>query len=252
MDQNLPSDEELHAYVDGELDVARAASIARMIAVSAELSELVDHYRADKDLIARIYGPLIEQPVPLALARSVMRQRASNSNYRPARFFAAAAAIAATIIVAIVGYPLVTGVMTDPLVAEAIAVRAGQVHPDRQIPDSEIATGAARDQLAGNTLSVPVKVPNLEKDGYVLTAMTVYPDRGNRHALQLTYRSRDGSLFTMYMRPTAGADRFELLRRGDLQVCVWQDDDLSVVMLGQMPAREMLRVATSTYADLNF
>jgi hypothetical protein len=37
-----------------------------------------------------------------------------------------------------------------------------------------------------------------------------------------------------------------------LQVCVWQNDDLSVVMLGEMPAHEMLRVATATYADLNF
>jgi hypothetical protein len=37
-----------------------------------------------------------------------------------------------------------------------------------------------------------------------------------------------------------------------MQVCIWQNDDLSVVMLGRMPAHEMLRVATATYADLNF
>ena len=68
----------------------------------------------------------------------------------------------------------------------------------------------------------------------------------------LAPRDRNGVLFTMYMRQTAGADRFELSRRKDMQVCIWQNDDLSVVMLGEMPAHEMLKVATATYADLNF
>ncbi len=50
----------------------------------------------------------------------------------------------------------------------------------------------------------------------------------------------------------AGPDRFDIHRRGNTQICVWQNDDLSVVMTGDMSAREMLKVANLTYNDLNF
>ena len=48
------------------------------------------------------------------------------------------------------------------------------------------------------------------------------------------------------------SDPFDMHQRGKTQICVWQNDDLSVVMTGDMSAREMLKVANLTYSDLNF
>ncbi|MDB5397761.1 MAG: hypothetical protein JWM91_5267 [Rhodospirillales bacterium] len=246
------TDEELHAFIDGELDDASARSVAAAVAASAELTALVDHYRADKALIAGIYGPLIDRPVPLAMMRPLGREKSTARVRIIARITSAAAAIAAMIVVAWFGYPMINGAVTDPLVAEAVAVRQGKVQADREIDSSQVMTSDARNRLAETILAVPVRVPNLEKSGYVLASIAVYPDHGNRHSLQLSYRGRNGALFTMYLRPIAGADRFALSRRGEMQVCVWQNDKMSVVMLGEISAREMLRVATSTYADLDF
>jgi anti-sigma factor RsiW len=170
----------------------------------------------------------------------------------PRRFLPAAMALAAAIVAAIIVYPQMSGMEADPLVAEALAVRSGDVHAERQYADTDISAEAARDGLVQAALAVPVKVPNLEKAGYRLVGIAAYPDKGGHKALQLSYRDRSGTLFTMYMRQTAGGDRFELSSRRNMQVCVWQNDDLSVVMLGEMPAHEMLKVATATYADLNF
>jgi len=156
------------------------------------------------------------------------------------------------IVAAVFAYPMLSGVEGDPLVAEALAVRSGQVHAERQFADADISAEAARDGLVQAALAVPVKVPNLEKAGLKLVAISAYPDKGGHEALQLSYRDRNGVLFTMYMRQTAGGDRFEMSARRNMQVCVWQNDALSVVMLGEMPAHEMLKVATATYADLNF
>jgi anti-sigma factor RsiW len=254
MEKTILAEEDLHAFIDGELDDARAEAVAAIIAASPELSERVERLILDKDLIARAYGPLIELPLPDAMRQTV-------TQYHPVQpvraaaarsFFPAAMALAAAIVAAVIAYPILSNLGGDPLVTEAMAVRAGQVHAERQFADTEIATVTARDQLVETALSVPIKVPNLEKAGYRLTGITAYPDRGGHKALQISYRNRNGVLFTMYMRQTAGADRFELSRRNDMQICVWQNDDLSVVMLGEMPAHEMLRVATATYADLNF
>jgi anti-sigma factor RsiW len=253
MEKRILSEGELHAFIDGELDDARAGAVAAIIAASPALSERVERFGFDKDMIPRAYGPLIDLPLPASLRQAVTGARPAGPARRaPIRFIPAAMALAAAIVVAVIAYPILSNLGGDPLVTEALAVRDGQVHAERRYADAEIATTATRDQLVKAALLVPVKVPNLEKDGYRLTAITAYPDRGGHHALQLSYRDRNGVLFTMYLRQTAGADRFELSRRKDMQVCVWQNDDLSVVMLGQMPAHEMLRVATATYADLNF
>jgi anti-sigma factor RsiW len=251
MEKTILSEEELHAFIDGELDDARAEAVAAAIAASPELSERVEHFVLDKDMIARAYGPLIDLPVPDSLRQAVTGARPP-ARRTPVRFWPAAMALAAAIVAAVIAYPMLSNLGGDPLVTEAFAVRDGEVHAERQYAGTEIASAATRDQLVETALSVPVKVPNLEKAGYTLTAITAYPDRGGHHALQLSYRDRNGVLFTMYMRQTAGGDRFELSRRNDVQVCVWQNDDLSVVMLGRMSAHEMLRVATATYADLNF
>ena len=116
----------------------------------------------------------------------------------------------------------------------------------------DAADAGRRVQTTQAALAVPVKVPNLEKAGFKLIAISAYPDKGGHKALQLSYRDRNGVLFTMYMRQTAGGDRFEMSSRRNMQICVWQNDALSVVMLGEIPAHEMLKVATATYADLNF
>ena len=252
MEKTILSEEELHAFIDGELDDARADAVAAIIAGSPELSERVEYFVIDKDMIARAYGPLIEQPVPASLRQAVTGARPAAPARAPMRFLPAAMALAAAIVAAVIAYPILSSLGGDPLVADALAVRDGHVHAERQFADTEIASAATRDQLVETALSVPVKVPNLEKAGYKLTAITAYPDKGGHNALQISYRDRNGVLFTMYMRQTAGGDRFELSQRKDMQVCIWQNDDLSVVMLGQMPAHEMLRVATATYADLNF
>jgi hypothetical protein len=55
----------------------------------------------------------------------------------------------------------------------------------------------------------------------------------------------------MYVRPSAGAPRFDLLRSGKLRVCVWQDDVVGAVIVGDMPAGQMMRVAGAAYSDLD-
>jgi anti-sigma factor RsiW len=246
------TDEDLHAFIDGELDEARAVQVAMAIAGSAELAARVDGFVADRDMIARIYGPLIDQPVPAALMRATTGEWRQAQVRSPMRFLPAVMALAAALVVAVIAYPTLSNLGGDPLVAEAIAVRSGAIHADRQFADTEIASAATRDHLVQAALSVPVKVPNLEKAGYTLAGITAYPDRRGHQALQISYRDRNGALFTMYVRQTGGGDRFELSRKKNMQVCVWQNDNLSVVMLGTMPAHEMLRVATATYADLDF
>ena len=57
--------------------------------------------------------------------------------------------------------------------------------------------------------------------------------------------------YSITVRKSAGAARFDLLRRGSLRVCIWQDDVVGAVITGQMSAGAMMRVASRAYADLD-
>ena len=62
------TDEELMAYVDGELDAARFEALRQEIAASADLSRRVAEQEALRDRLSRAFDPVLDEPVPSRLA----------------------------------------------------------------------------------------------------------------------------------------------------------------------------------------
>lgn len=244
---------ELQAYVDGRLSPDRALAVAAYLDQYPDdanrIAQYVSHWN---ELRARLQ-PKFDEPVPPRLR--VGHIRAEQKRMRTRRMTRLAAMIAIGVFGAMAGWvasPYLHGAKLDPLVAEAIAVRGGDVRPEQQFYPGAVATPSVGDRLVKSTLDVPAKIPDLAKAGYVLTGVAIYPSRAGGHALQISYRDGGGRSFTLYMHRSMGADRFDLQQRGATQICIWQNEDLSVVMLGEMPSKEMLKVATLTYGDLNF
>jgi anti-sigma factor RsiW len=258
------SDEQLHAYIDGELEPGEARRIEAIIAQSPELALQVEQFRADKELIHRIYAPLLEQPLPTAVIEALERpRRRFGFGLKFPLFPAAAVSTAVLLFAAFLAYPNLVGTGGDPLVAEALAAQNGELRTVSSLGPDKVGG----DRIAEETLAAPVKIPDLEKAGYVLKGIAVIArekdardrdaqdrdaqDRDAR-AVEARYANGAGRSFIVYMRRSAGPDRFELQQRGRTQVCIWQNDEVSVVMTGDMSAKEMLKVANLTYSDLNF
>jgi anti-sigma factor RsiW len=243
----------IQAYVDGRLPGERAKVVAAYLAQDPAEAARVARYIEQRNELRAALQAKFDEPVPGRLRVAEIRQMQRRRQTR--RIAALAATIAIAIIGATAGWiaaPHLRGGESDPLVSEALSVRNGAASPERVIDAGALAAPGAGDRLVAATLAVPAKVPDLAKAGYKLAGISVFPDQGGGHALQVSYRDAGGRSFTLYMRRSNGPDRFDLSRRGALQICVWQDDDLSVVMLGDMPAKDMLKVATMTYSDLNF
>jgi len=239
MEPELTPQEDLQAFVDGQLDREAMSAVAARVAEQPALAREVARLRADKLLLKQVYGPLADQPVPDRLRSPFRRQRARHRT----RQFGAAVALAAGLALAVwFGPGLWSG---DVVIKEALAARAGGGTVTRRIALTEAAADQ-RDAVLSAALSVPVKVPDLARAGFSLTAVTVYGQ-----SAQLSYRDAAGKLFTIYLRHSLGSDRFDLHQRGNTEVCVWQNAELAVAMVGEMTAKEMLKVASSSYADLN-
>ncbi len=237
MEPELTPQEDLQAFVDGALDREAMSAFAAKIADSPALAREVARIRADKLLLKQTYGPLADQPVPDRLRAPFRRHRARQRAVQ----FGAATALAAGLALAVWFGPGLWG--GDVVVKEALAARTGGGAVTRQIA---LADADQRDAMVSAALSVPVKVPDLARAGFTLTAVTLYGQ-----AAQLSYVDAAGKLFTIYLRHSLGADRFDLHQEGKAEICVWQNAELAVAMVGEMTAKEMLKVASSSYADLN-
>jgi anti-sigma factor RsiW len=204
------SDEELHAFIDGELSPADMQRVEAIINASPALQEQVELFAADKALIHGIYAPLIEQPLPAAILEALEKSRPRRQLFHFASWRFPAGAVAAAILLAVglLSYPNLIGMGGDPLIAEALAAQNGELHAEQSVAPSALAM--ARDRIAEDTLAKPVKVPNLEKAGYVLKGIAVFAKAKSEHSLQARYENAAGQSFVVYMRSSAGPDRFDI------------------------------------------
>jgi len=78
MNQQLKpvSDDELHAYVDGELATERAAEIEAWLAAHPDAAERVQTYRQQNQTMRALFDPVLDEPVPASLTATLARRSA--------------------------------------------------------------------------------------------------------------------------------------------------------------------------------
>jgi anti-sigma factor RsiW len=241
-------DEELSAYIDGELDPARRLEIERLLETDTALAERIAAFASDKALLREIYAPLAERPVPPSWQARIESYETS----RPASFsYRSLAAIAATLLLAVVCIGIAVRFAAVPqksdIIAEAMAAQRGGV-----APQSSLAT-SARDVASrsiSQALAMRLKAPDLSRMGYRLAAVNIYAGARGNQPVELLYRNGRNEAFTLYLRRPVGPPRFDQFKEGRERVCIWQDDVLGTVMLGEMSAPEMQRLASLSYTGL--
>lgn len=247
-------EQELHAFIDGELKAERAAEIAKLIKSDAALAARVAAFRSDKDQLAQIHADLDERPLPSEWLKLIQtRGRSHKPLWRLRTVRNTVSAIAAALLIAVGTLLAVENAATDngdAIIAEAIAARVDSLKP-QNVFDVASSPSQDRNQILTSALAMSLKVPDMSKLGYQLAAMRVYSDVPGGKAVELRYRGGEDRVFTLYLRHPTSAARVDLLQRGDLRICIWQDDVIGTVMLGQMSAGEMARAASAAYAGLN-
>ena len=163
------------------------------------------------------------------------------------RRFALAASVALVASVAVAArWPWRRG---DTILAEAEAARDGHLE-GRLAAADPLPPPAARDTALRSTLGMNVREPDLRRFGFQLARMDLFGRPGGG-AAQLRYSDPGQRALTIYVRPSDGQVQFDIIRRGETHVCVWQDDVVGAVIMAPVSAAEMLRIASSAYTSLN-
>ena len=237
---NPISDEELHAYIDGALEEERVAAVRSALAKDPALAARVALFQADKALLKAAYAPLADRPLPPEwIARA-------HKKARPRMDWRRAAAIAAAILV-VAGTPLAwryyAPAKSGDVVEEALDARQNGAQGTRYLAANDQARrydAELRHAVASN-----VHIPDLSRMGYKLRGLNLY-----EKAAEIVYQGPQNQLFTLYVRRSDGSARFDQFERRGLRVCIWQDDQISTVMAGNISAAVMQRLATLSYTGL--
>jgi anti-sigma factor RsiW len=68
-----PTDRDLQAYVDGELDAKRRAEVRAALRSDSELRAIVRRYQAQRRALRRLFDPVLEDPLPETLEKLLLR-----------------------------------------------------------------------------------------------------------------------------------------------------------------------------------
>jgi anti-sigma factor RsiW len=243
---NAISDEELHAFVDGELDPKRAAQIEALLADEAVVAEAVQGIRTQNARLHLAFDGVLDEPVPNRLIAAKPRQP---------HIWRAAAALAWLAVGAAIGWG-VRDARVEPqhivLPRQAAIAHAAFTPEVRHPVEVSAAEEAHLVAWLSKRLGARVRAPKLGDLGYELLGGRLLPEAG-RPGAQFMYQDATGKRLTLYVstdvdnRDTA----FRYATEGRVHVFYWIDQHLGYALSGEIEKTEMLRIARRVYEQLN-
>ena len=180
-------------------------------------------------------------PVPAALLKAASTTPPRHRTRIIGLAFAGAAALAACLVLV-----LAPRAPRDPAIEQAMTARDNARIPSHELKGHDLASVDAAAKAMSDMLGNSTRVPDLSRAGFALVSTDIY----GSEAVQLRYEDARQRLFTVFLRPSAGPDAFEVTERGPVRICVWQNADLTAVMTGEMSTPELFRLASMTYSSL--
>src|SRR5262249_37175547 len=199
------TEDELHAYVDGELPTDRKAAVAAWLAEHPEQAALVAAWRAQAESIRAHFGAAVGEPVPPRLKLDqILRQ--DKANGRSWMAMAAAAAIVAFIVGGTAGWMARGASAAAPSSFDVYASEALDAHKlyvvEMRHP-VEVPGGEQdhRTQWLAKRVGEGLRFPGLQSIGLKLVGGRLLPGPTGAGAFYM-YESASGERFTMYCAKT--------------------------------------------------
>ena len=266
-----PTEDELHAWVDGQLAPERHGAVEEAIARDHGVAVKVAAWHAQRDALRRLHGELLDAPIPAPLMGALDRHqpRQGGSWFRWG-------GLAAGLLVA-----FAAGWLGNAQWAQWSAPRAGAqlarapalrefVHdasvahavyaPEKRHP-VEVAASEQQHlvQWLSRRLDRPLKVPDLSSQGYTLVGGRLLPGETGARA-QFMFEDAAGERVTLYVgtldarmagSPAASETAFRFASEGPVPSFYWVDRGFGYAIAGKLPRDLLLKLATLAYRDLS-
>jgi anti-sigma factor RsiW len=247
IDRHAPvTEDDLHAYVDGEVSPERRAAIEAWLAGHPEDAARVAQWRAQADAIRARYGAVATERVPARLnLDKIVRAR------RSWRAMAAAAVAVAFLAGAAAGWLAHRAALAPPSpvdLATADALSAHKLYVAEVRHPIEVKANEQHllpwlSRRVGTTL----RAPDLETFSLKLLGGRLLPGPEGPAALFM-YESPTGERFTFYAsKAKAPRSALRYHAEPDAAAVLWVESDIGYVLSGPADRERLLRIAQSAY-----
>lgn len=241
------AEEELHAYVDGQLDPDRQPAVLRYLQDHPDVAQQVAAYRAQREALRSAFGPLAAEPIPPRLGLERLIQERLGRKWIPWR--TAASILLAFALGGTGGWFLHSGLTPAPAMLSMLAQEAVANHvvysADKRRPTELGAT--QREDLArwvSNRLKHQVAPPDLTADGYSYMGgrLAATPDGP---AGLFMYNDDKGVRLTVFVLPLRSAESTPIQHVDFAHVdgCAWIEKNIGYTVVGDVPPAELRRIA---------
>lgn len=276
------NDDDLHAYVDGELDPARLRPLLAWLQAHPEDVARVADWQAQRLALRQLARGLEVDgtmgDTPAALSAVVLRQLGRQRRRGTAQQLAAAAVLLAVGITtglllgrgweaadgealasrgpgtAGSGVPQATLAGSPAFVRDAVVAHAVFV-PEKRHPVEVAASDEAHlVQWLSRRLGAPLKAPALGEQGYRLLGGRLLPGEGAPRA-QFMYEDAQGGRLTLYVTVFAPGQApaqtaFRSVHDGTRESFYWVEDRYGYALSGELPAPALQALARSVHEQL--
>lgn len=249
--------DDLHAYVDGQLEASRRRAVERYLEATPEAAERVAAYQAQRDIIRAAFAAQTSEPLPpsLSLAR-IIAQR----NRRQPRTWLIAASVVLALGIGLGGGWLLhtapapgrTQLAMAYLEQEALTSHVVYAVDRRHPVEVASAETAHLQQWLSNRLDRTVVAPDLSALGYhLIGGRLLATEHGNAAAL-LMYDDASHQRISVLLRPMAPALHAPdtVIQQNGVNGRAWIGNGLGVAVVAALPADDIARLAAQIGADL--
>ena len=265
------TDDEIHAYVDGQLAPERRRDIEQVIAGDPEVAARVAFYRRLNSELHRRYDDVLTEPTPSAWRPAPVWQRSGRDRRRPTLRHVGMAA--AWLFAGLIAGWSTHDLLVPPRVIERVVERPASIFDQAAVAYAvftpevrhpvEVRADEAQHLMTwlSNRMGRPIKAPNLSDAGWHLMGGRLLPvvedPPGTRRvACQFMFERADGARLTVYYKDAASpngatAFRYAEQQSSDIGVVYWYDDKLGYAVAGKLPKDQLQALAREIYDQFN-
>ena len=254
-----PAEDELHAWVDGQLPPDRAAEVALWLEQSPNDAARVRAWQHQRQALQALGARLLDDKVPSAMRETI----------QPRRPFPWQQVWVAGLLLGLgfaggwvshTGTPLQTSATAPAFVREAQAAHVVYT-PDQRHP---VEVGAKEEahlvQWLSRRLGTPLKAPHLESEGFSLMGGRLLSGEDRQPRALFMYENGRGERITLHVsaRPAdqgaaggaAPDTAFQFNRAQHTDTFYWVDQRMGYALSGNLPRAQLAQIAAHVYPQL--
>jgi len=242
-------EEELHAYVDGQIAGGECAVVEKWLESHPEDAARVAAWRAQADALRARYGAVAGEPVPRRLDLATL----ARANRRWPRL-AAAAVLLASLVGGGAGW-FGRGAWEGAGPGRAVTTEAFEAHrlyiAEVRHPIEVKAGESHLNPWLSRRIGYPLPTPNLDPFGLKLLGGRLLPGASGRAAALYMYEGANGERFTIYCRrDQAPQSALRYRAAGPVGSVSWVEDDVAFVVSGPADRARLQKVAEAVYEQV--